>query len=352
MLIYLLIVLTILILGSIQKSDKISAKTYCSIIGSIFAFVTGLRSVNVGSDTTVYYLAYQDLKTVDTLTEAIGSHTDIAYYTFAWLMARAAIPFWCLTLAVACLFYYSVSKFIYKYSEDKTLSFLILMAFSFFQFSMTGIRQIIAFGFALFALYEAFKVDFKLLRIIIYIVIGYLFHNSCVVFLLLLPMLILKNKYNKGLVLLSVLIVLGGFVFRSHIMGMIVSLSSDTRFEAYDIENTGAGFTTYIMYFMIYIILLYNMKSYLKLSQRGTLDLWLLVATLLFQGTVMIQSVMFRIAWYFAISLVVTLPQIIHTFSQENRKLANYSAYAIILFMYLTITIGSANVVPYQFFWE
>lgn len=350
--IYIFIVFLILVLGYFQKSGKIGTKTYCCVIGVIFAIVTGLRSVNVGSDTTVYYLGYEDLKTISTLPEAISYHGDIAYYTFAWLMARGGVPFWGLTLAVACLFYYSVSKLIYRYSEDKALSYLILMAFNFFQFSMTGIRQTIALAFALFALYEAFKPDYKLLKILIYIAVGYLFHNSCAVFLLLLPMLVFKHKYNKGLVFLSVLIVLAGFVFRTSIMGMMISLSSDTRFEFYDMENTGAGFTTYIMYFLIYIILLYNMKSYADETRRGTLDLWLMVATLLFQGTVLIQSVMFRVAWYFAISLVVILPQIIKTFSQQNKTIANFTAYALILFMYLGITIGSAHVVPYQFFWE
>lgn len=344
----------ILLLGFYQKRGGISVTTYCKIIGSLFVLITGLRSDIVGSDTTVYYMGYERLCNVDSLHEAIANHGDIAYYAFAWLYAHIiGLPFWCLTLTVALFFYFAVTRFIIKYSADPTLSFLILMAFSFFQFSMTGIRQTIAFGFVLLTLYEAFKPKVSIMRMIIYILIGYFFHNSCAICLLILPMLLYKKNQSQGLIIFSILIIAIGFIFRNQMVNVLLIISADSRFSVYNnMLNQGAGFTTYLLYLIIYIIFLCKETSYIKQTGRGLLDFWLLVAAIFSQSLVLVEPVMFRIAWYFAISLPIIIPQIINTFSEANKPIANTITYAGVLFMYLGITMGTATVLPYKFFWQ
>lgn len=351
--IYIILLMSILVLGFYQKRGGISVSKYCKIIGFLFVLITGLRSNVVGSDTTVYYMRYERLCNVNSLHEAIANYGDIAYYAFAWLYAHNGLPFWCLTLTVALFFYFTVTRFIIKYSVDPTLSLLILMAFNFFQFSMTGIRQTIAFGFMLLTLYEAFKPKSNLKTILIYILIGYFFHNSCVICLLIVPMLLLKNSQSPGLIIISILIIATGLIFRTQMVYLLLILSADSRFSAYNsMENQGAGFTTYLLYFIIYIVLLYNKTSYIKQTQRGLLDFGLLVVAIFFQALVLVEPVMFRIAWYFSIALIIILPQIINTFSKSNRAIANTITYAGVLFMYLGITMGSATVLPYKFFWQ
>lgn len=352
--IYIILLMLILLLGFYQKRGGISVTKYCKIIGSLFIIITGLRSDIVGSDTTVYYIGYERLCNINSVHEAIANHGDIAYYAFAWLYAHIiGLPFWCLTLTVALFFYFTVTRFIIKYSTDPTLSFLLLMAFSFFQFSMTGIRQTIAFGFMLLTLYEAFKPKTNLKKTLIYIIIGYFFHNSCVICLLIVPMLLFKNSQSRGLIIISILIIATGLIFRTQMVNLLLILSADSRFSTYNsMENQGAGFTTYLLYFIIYIVLLYNKTSYIRQTQRGLLDFWLLVVAIFFQALVLVEPVMFRIAWYFSIALIIILPQIINTFSKSNRSIANTITYAGVLFMYLGITMGTATVLPYKFFWQ
>lgn len=353
MTIYYCIVLILLFLGYRQKYGSLAKKKFCIIIGTIFALVTGLRNEVVGSDTTVYYIGYESLHRVSSISDAILGHGDIAYYIFAWSYAHLGLPFWCLTLTVSIFFYYTISRFIYKYSSDCALSFLVLMAFNFFQFSMTGIRQTIALGFVILALTEAFKPNYKLYRILLYVFIGYLFHNSCAVFLLILPMLYLKKSVNNSAIVLSLVLLFIGFFLRNQLMGVMLLLGADSRFASYGImEEAGGGFTTYLVFLTIYLTLLFYKRQYVEDNKRGTLDVWLLFFATLFQGTVLVQSVMFRIAWYFAISLIVILPGLIYAIPGGRRGFANAIIYVGVLFMYLKITMTSANVVPYSFFWQ
>lgn len=354
MTIYYTIIFILLLLGHFQRQGALSKKKFCIIMGTIFALVTGLRNDVVGSDTTVYLIGYENLHDISTWQEAIHGHGDIAYYILAWSYSHLLeLPFWCLTLTVGVFFYYTVSRLIYRYSADCALSFLILMAFNFFQFSMTGIRQTIAFGFVLLALYEAFKLNYKLYRILLFIFIGYLFHNSCAVFLLIIPILYLKDKVNITFIIISILILLIGFIIRNQLMIVMMAISADSRFAAYGImENSSAGYATYLLFFAIYILMVFYNNRYVEENRRGSLDVGLLFFAVLFQGTVLIQPVMFRITWYFAISLIIILPELIRSIPNSNRSMANAGVYIGVLFMYLKITIGSANVVPYLFFWQ
>lgn len=352
MTIYYIIVLIILLLGWLQKNGSVNKKTYCGVIGSIFVLVTGLRHNMVGSDTTGYYISYEHLSFLPTLSDAISRHSDIAYYAFIWSYAHAGLPFWCVTLTVSIFFYFTVSRYIYRYSSDCTLSFLILMAFNFFQFSMTGIRQTIALGFILLSLHEAYRPDYRLLKILIYIGIGYLFHNSSAVMLLLIPMLYLKKSMSNTAVVCAIILLLIGFIYRIQIMEIMLTLSSESRYATYQIENTGAGLTTYLVYLAIWLMLVFNKTRYNQHTQRQALDIWILFFAILFQGTVLVQSVMFRIAWYFAVSLIIILPNLINSISKDNTSIVKPGTYLGVLFMYLFITIGSANVVPYKFFWQ
>ena len=70
------------------------------------------------------------------------------------------------------------------------------------------------------------------------------------------------------------------------------------------------------------------------------------------QALVIENSIIFRVVWYFSIILTVYLPEVIHSkrLTRQSQVLISMVTYVGVLFMYLNITIASANVVPYQFF--
>jgi len=72
------------------------------------------------------------------------------------------------------------------------------------------------------------------------------------------------------------------------------------------------------------------------------------------QGLVYHNSIFFRIVWYFSVFLAIYIPEIVTTsrFNKRDGSIINLVLYAGLLYMYFGITIGSANVLPYQFFWQ
>lgn len=155
--IYLILILTILVLNNVRKNQRISDKLFCIIICALFILITGLRHNVVGSDTTVYYLQFQEIKQMSLANVIALGKRDFGFFIFEWLVAKCFHDFVVLTLSVACVFYIPITLLIYRYSEDKGLSYLILMAFMFFQFSMTGVRQTMALGFAIMCMLELLK---------------------------------------------------------------------------------------------------------------------------------------------------------------------------------------------------
>lgn len=84
---------------------------------------------------------------------------------------------------IATIFMSALGTYVYKYSEDPCLSFIIYGGLFYNMFSLTGYRQVIAVAFVLFGF--RFILDRKLIPFIITIIIGTLFHKTTLIFVLL-----------------------------------------------------------------------------------------------------------------------------------------------------------------------
>ncbi len=353
MVIYGSLVLIILLAKFFLDKKLISKLQYCILIGVAFALVTGLRGVGVGADTTGYYLGFESLKRIDTLARLyVNCKNDFGYFLFTWLLGKMGAPFWVVTLLVGAFFYYAVSRIIYKFSEDVCLSYLLLMAFNFFQFSMTGIRQTIALSFVLLVIYDVYNEKLKLTKTIILILLGSWFHLSCLFALIFIP-IALSKKPSTSVTLLITIMVLGlGFVFRSSLVTILLELVQDTRFNEFTVVNSGGGITTYLVYLALYVLGLFYYKKYCENFPKGQVDFKILFLGVLFLGLVPVQSILFRLAWYFSIILIVYLPRLLNTLNIKERAVMQLIVYASVIYMYFFITKGSAAVLPYSFFWN
>ena len=352
MLIYLLLLATILVLNVFRKNGNISNKTYCIVICSMFVLITGLRHNTVGSDTTGYYLNFYRLSG-SSLAEIISlEKRDFGFYIFEWLVDNIFHNFVAVTLIAACIFYIPITKLIYRYSDDYGMSYLILMAFMFFQFSMTGIRQTIALGFAVMFVLELLKEEKSILKMLIYVVIGIAMHRSC---LIILPMILLhffKKNYSIAKVSLAVLPIV--FVFRGTLTSMATSAFQAIGFELDIYSGSSGGITTLLVYFLLFVWGTFFTYKGQKTNELAPSILSIMGIATVLQVFVSVNSIFFRIVWYYSIFLTIYIPRML-TASKVNRKsyiLLKFTVYAGLLYMYLGITIGSAYVVPYQFFWQ
>lgn len=353
MLIYYFLVIYIFVLNTLMLRGRITRKQCVGWTAVAFIIITGLRHNMVGSDTTVYYLAFfaNRYRSI----ESVLAHRDIGFYLLSWIVQNITGSFEILTLTVACLFYIPMAKLIYNYSDDPCLSWLTLMAFNFFQFSMTGMRQTVAFGFVLIAILELLKEDRNISKAVIIILIGTTFHLSCLTALLYIVLTSKKVTDNKLLKLYLLILIPITFVFRGTIVHYLQVLSGDIGYK-YEFSEGGGGLVTYIVYVLITFIGLTFLHQYTeKYGNKANVDLTIVVIATALQSTVMVSSVMFRVAWYFAIWLVIYLPRLKNCFVKGDSYLdivADIIMYGAVLFMFFGITIGSAFTENYMFFWE
>ena len=82
--IYLILLLTILLLNNARRNQRISNKLFCIIICTLFILITGLRHNMVGSDTTVYYLQFQEIKQMSLENVIALEKRDFGFYILEW----------------------------------------------------------------------------------------------------------------------------------------------------------------------------------------------------------------------------------------------------------------------------
>ena len=306
--IYIFLVALILILNIQRKCGKISDKTFSIIVCTFFIIITGLRANFVGADTHVYYDSFRERANY-TLAQVIAlDRRDFGYFILEWFVSHSLHDFVFMTLIVACVFYIPLCLFIYERSCDLGLSYIVLLAFTFFQFSMTGMRQTLAFGFTLMFIREVLKEKTNYVLAIIWILVGVSMHKSCIIVFMYFIIRRVKNRRNLAVCSLALTAIF--FVFRSRIASVAIILFQEIGFDNYENYVSGGGLTTYIIYIILMLWGLFfsyrENKGNKEVSMPNTYLIIIGLATAL-QGLVYHNSIFFRMVWYFSIFLVVDL---------------------------------------------
>lgn len=352
--IYVLLVVTILILNTARKNRLVSDKAFSVIICGLFILITGLRADSVGADTWNYYSSFHE-KSHYTLNQILAlNKRDYGYFILEWFVSRYMGDFVFMTLIVACVFYIPISIFIYERSSDMGLSYLILLAFNFFQFSMTGMRQTLAFGFSLLFIREILKDKPNYFWAFVWIVIGMSMHKSCFIVLIYFVIKLVKRRLTVFLCSLGLIFIF--FMYRVPISIMIINWFHEIGFDNYTKYDSGGGITTYVIYVILLIIgLLFTYREN-KNNKPSMPNMYLLIigVSTALQGLVYQNSIFFRMVWYFSIFLIIYIPELIKTFRVNKRdaRFIKWMFYAGIFYMYFGITIDSAKSLPYLFFWQ
>lgn len=350
MLIYILLVTVILALNILRKNGRMSNRKYCRIICVLFILITGLRHNDVGSDTTVYYFNFYEIAEYSFI-GVLNRGGDTGFYILMWLVSHIWKNFAAMTLVIACIFYIPVSKLIEQYSEDCGLSWLTLMAFNFFQFSMTGMRQTAAFGFVVLYILELQKEKSSLFKAFLWLLIGATMHKSCLIAIL--YILSRKEVFSRKIIRLAGVLIPLGYLFRHQLFAIFIMISSDVGYtKGFDIAKSGsAGMTTYLVFALITLMSVYLFRL-TEMDGENMMLLAMLFGTII-QGLVGISAIMFRVAWYFAVMIILAVPRLAKKFSDIRlRQLASLGMYTGMLLMYFGLTMGSATVLPYKFFWQ
>lgn len=353
MTIYYFLVLAILVLNVLRKRGNLSDKTFTIVCCTMFVMIVGLRGKSVGADTWNYHSSFYSYADFS-LPEVIAlNKRDYLFFIVQWFIVHYLHEFVFLNLIAAAIYYIPLSVLLYERSDDIGLSYLTLMAFTFFQFSMTGTRQTMAFGFAILALREILKNRPNYLKLLLWVLIGTGFHRSCIVTLMYLPIRwFIGRRQSRGMLIPIAAVC---YFFRSALTTFIISvLAPDEAYKGFLGYTSGGGTTTYAVFILLLlmgIFLLPQDSSEEIFYGKAYFIIFGLAAAM--QAFVMENSIIFRVVWYFSIILTLFIPNLISSsrISESSKPIFSTAVYSGLLFMYLGMTIVTANVVPYVTFW-
>ncbi len=341
-----MLVLTVTLIILVGTSLIIrNRKLYCGVSFFVLLLLTALRSKAVGSDGLVYARYFEQLKAM--------SFDDIAsFFTkepiFYWVTKY--LQNWGVDLQVwygiiGAVFLGATICIIYKYSKQPVISILVFFSLSYFTFSLTGLRQTVAMGGILLSF--LFLEQKKYLRFLVLILLSSLFHNTAVIFVL---VLFFKDKeisiksYSIGLILS-----LGGALFfRNQIYNAIYYLlDTNERLSSYSGNSYGLTWSGFIIQFCIFIFVLVANSEKTKLKNY-LLNICYL--GLIFQAFSWFIAEFFRISMYFSIFNIVLIANtyVSNRFNEESKKIVK-SLVVLALFAYF---LKSNMSYQYLFYWQ
>lgn len=343
--IILLILLAFLFITYIAVGKK-NRKVYIFSSFLLLVIFAALRSYRVGPDGAVYVNYFQSLKTMD-YSDIAGYFTKepFFYYVTKWLQDLGLnLQGW--YGIIGGIFALGVCKIVYQYSEHAFLSFLSLLALGYYTFSFTGLRQTVALSMVILSipLLEKKKYFFYILIVLL----AGLFHNSALIFLIMLVIQNIKFSFRQYVVTIIIGIVCT-FIFRGPIYNLLYLIVENTgRFEGYAGYSYGLSWAGFIIQVSILLFSLFCMDE--ETRERNRLFLNLSFAGIFFQMFSSLIAEMFRISMYFSISNIILISNVCmgNRFTKGSKQMATFIV-ASILLIYL---IQSNWNYQYIFYWQ
>jgi hypothetical protein len=351
MILYALILVIILILKSlsqkriIQNNQLVRAnrKVYIYIISIILITILGLRNITVGIDTFNYYNQFNSIKLFD-LTQTLDVKVEQGYRLIQFIIGRLFGDFQFLLIIVAIIYISVVSYYIYKYSENPMLSYILFIVFDFYTFAMSAIRQTIAIAIIMIAFH--YIKEKKLFIFLLLVFVASLFHITSLIFL---PCYWFnKFKINMKTILFFILAGSILIIFRNYIQ---LLLNNYARIE-YATSETG-GYKIYILMFVTTFLGIFYMKPFINEKEINKYLLFMMIASVIIFPLIKFNPVMMRLYYYFFIFMIIYIPNILKVIEDKFIRVIGGGLYVLIgAIWFFTSVIPTEHLESYLFFWQ
>jgi len=329
--------------------NKINSKYFVIIAGFLLFLIAAFRSVDFGPDARWYanmFLELENRKLSDLWMDFItGTGKDPFFNFFSKLISLFGVSYQIWLAILSGIFIYSVSKFIYKYSDEPYISYIALMSLGYFFFSLTGLRQ--AFSISLILLSYSFLRERKLVAFISFVAAAYLFHSSALIFIIAYPIANIKIRFihilGVGMALLSSIYFSDNI---RYLVGMLGWTDSIIDYAERDISLTYSGFI--IQLFILFFCLIYKNKV-LEVDEKNLSLYNLLILGVVFQAYASVIAEFFRISMYFSIFSIVLITKSIVAEREKILKQILSFAICAVLIAYL---LWTSSFIGFRFFWN
>lgn len=334
MTVYLILYLAIIVFWLFtcnQYRGSFIEKTFLLLSSMSMALIVGLRSNTVGEDTQHYVNIFRYSQDVSwyKIIHSVGFRT--AYFTDqygytdtienGYLILCKVLHYFTnnaqiYLLITAIATFLLIAKFLYDNSTDLFLSTEVILCESFFMTSFNAMRQCLAIAIAVQA-YRLIR-HRKIKSAILVILIAAFFHNSALVTLVLIPIVLFepqdKKKAFRIVAIFVVLVPIALIVFQNILVKIFPRYTS--YFSVNYWQNTLGGKLVFISIEIVLIILMYLRNFEIEDSYQLSLLCLLGIA---FQLVGLKISILDRLGWYFRVYLALFFPTSTRLFEKKTR---------------------------------
>ncbi len=321
------------------------------IVGALgWIILSGLRGISVGDDTEAYMLAFERISRsswMSVLNPLYARYIDNEFikdpgYNLLQKCFQIFFDNYQLFLIfIAIVFTISMAKWIYKYSEDAYISFMIYSSLFYSFFAITGHRQTIATAFVVFMGYELVR-QRKLVKFLLLVLLMSTIHKSA---LCVIPFYwISQLKNNRATLTLWWGAIAASFIFRYQLLAALQFL---VGYESYqDFEGAGAHTFTAILIFVTLVATFCYFRIREKAKETFEPAMNAMFLACIFSPLLLINPSMMRVVQYFSLYVMLIMPEIKIAFRKFNPSLITASFALILTFKVI------ANNPHYVFFWQ
>ena len=319
--------------------------------------INGLRDSSIGIDTIRYERNFYNAA-AETMLDLANRRSEFGYNLLTKVAVETFGNFNLWLLIVAIFMFVTFGWFVYKYSKNAYISFLVFLALGFYGHTFNITRQLMAVMIVLLS--YPFLLNRKLFKFSGTVFIASLFHSSALVFLLAYIIDAIKIKRIHLYWLIPLILVF--YKYRLFIANYIMTVSRPGYLGHYVVSGSTGGIT-----FGIIVLLVVNFifNSPFKNPNRENVVLTKLVIVALFIQILSSYAYAFtRANLYFLIYLTLYIPQVITGLSEalvaksmkDNNFILSIINLTVIVFLMvyynIIINIDGPGILPYRFFWK
>ena len=339
-----------------EESRGVRKKIFVIITCIQWILISGLRADSVGADTENYLNIFDEHAKMtwketfnivrqyfrgELHNDAINSDLEPLFIVFNKLVSVFTLNHVVYKFVIAIIFTTALGSYVYKYSDDPCLSFIIYGGLFYNMFSLTGYRQVLAVAIATLWGYKFIR-ERKLIPFLLCLIIGTLLHKSLIVMALF--YFLANKKITKNYIFLIVGIITFELLFSNQVFNVM------KEFMGYDEYVGNYGFSQWI--FAIFFVALtfvafLQYKSVVELEPKANQYYNGLILSWLFFPLLIQDPSVLRLVYTFAFVLLPLVPLILKSINFEKQEKAIvYIAIYVVFFVQL---LNSG--VVYSVFW-
>lgn len=331
-----------------EKSKRLYQAISCFLI---LWLIQGLRHETIGIDSFNSYRPYFENLQVS-WSNLFDFKDTYSNFEIGYITLNKAFKFFISTDTQWFIFFCSfisifpIAWVIYKYSPNIIFSYWVFASFQFYHFGFSGLRQAIALAFTCLAFH--FIVEKKIIYFVGLVLLASTFHTSAIMFI---PAYWLYQKVNmneKTLIISLVLLIVVVFFIKDIAFSLLVLLFGGEKYSSALMESTVPSYNLLILFILI-LVATYMSKVETLIKLRS-----FMLMAVLFQSLGIIAIYATRMAYYYSIFFVLTIPFVVETTTYLSDKKMIRSGICLFLawFFFYCNASGYLEVIPYKFFWE